>query len=153
MLQKSIVSRVSGTFWAIIQPLMTWPKTIRGRISNPVKPLNVLPTFSRKKNNRRELESEFSCLCVKSCRFLVLPKFLRLLKHGGVVWLLGGDNMMDDPDKLMGGSSRGFRSTDAGFHAAELLPRKLSLWSCACAATRGCRGARFFVWWFRANRI
>ncbi|MHB1938279.1 MAG: hypothetical protein ACYCOR_17075 [Acidobacteriaceae bacterium] len=70
---------------------------------------------------RQELEPEFSGLCVKPGGFLVLSALFLLLKDGGVVWLLGGDHVIDNPGKLMGGSGHGLRSPHAGFHAAEVV--------------------------------
>jgi hypothetical protein len=79
------------------------------------------PALLRNNIDGDELEPEFSGLCVKPGRFLVFPALFLLLKDSGVVWLLGGDHVKDDPCKLMGGSGHGFGSTHAGFHAAEVV--------------------------------
>jgi len=84
-------------------------------------PIIKPPALLRNNIDGDELEPEFSGLCVKPGRFLVLPALLLFLKDGGVVWLLGGDQVKDDPGKLMGGSGHGLRSTHAGFHAAEVV--------------------------------
>jgi hypothetical protein len=64
------------------------------------------PDLLRNNIDGEELESEFSGLCVNPGRFLVLPTLLLFLKDGGVVWLLGGGQLIDNPDKLMGGSRK-----------------------------------------------
>ena len=51
----------------------------------------------------------------------MLPRSCLLLKDGGVVLLLGGDHVVDNPDELMGGSGEGLRRTHAGFQATEVV--------------------------------
>ena len=72
---------------------------------------------------RRELEAEEGGLFAEVFLAALAVEFFFLGEDGGVIRAAVFDEVVEDAGQLVGGGRDGFRRTEAGFHAAEVIAK------------------------------
>ena len=71
--------------------------------------------------HRNELESQFSGLSLQLTPLSLLCPMLLVMEYGAVIFLLGGNHVVDDASEFVGNSSDGFRSAEASLQPPKIV--------------------------------